>query len=151
MPIRAVEWSGAEAVGTGSPAAGSSAGPGRKQVGDRTATQAVHSLRLLPSGPDRVGEGPALRRPPSSLYHRPTSMGQASHRGRTRSCESLKPNVKISARLLYCSLTAVTFAYRVIDDEIPRPASGNRRIDNGVFPHARSYPVPQSSSRRGDL
>src|SRR3954451_19318138 len=77
MPIRAVEWSGAEAVGTGSPAAGSSAGPGREQVGDRTATQAMHSLRLLPSGPDRVGEGPARRRPPTILYRLPTPTRQA--------------------------------------------------------------------------
>src|SRR6185437_3529084 len=27
-----------------------------------------NSLRLLPSGPDRVGEGPAHRRPPAALY-----------------------------------------------------------------------------------
>src|SRR3954451_12253163 len=116
MPIRAVEWSGAEAVGTGSPAAGSSAGPGREQVGDRTTTQAVHSLRLLPSGPDRVGEGPARRRPPTALYHCPTPLRQALHRGRTRSRNPSKPDVKISAFLLYHSLTAATFAYRVIDD-----------------------------------
>src|SRR4029079_8495714 len=53
----------------------------RGGVGDRTTTQTVHSLRLLPSGPDRVGEGPARRRPPTALYQVPASPRQVSPRG----------------------------------------------------------------------
>ena len=37
-------------------------------MGDRTNDPGRNSLRLLPSGPDRVGEGPVRRRPPTALY-----------------------------------------------------------------------------------
>jgi len=37
-------------------------------VGDRTNDPGQNSLRLLPSGPDRVGEEPVRRRPPAALY-----------------------------------------------------------------------------------
>ena len=37
-----------------------------------------NSLRLLPSGPDRVGEGPVRRRPPAALYQLSPRPGQAS-------------------------------------------------------------------------
>src|SRR5579864_2572965 len=49
-----------------------------RRVGDRTTTQAGNSLRLLPSGPDRVGEGPVRRRPPASLYQVPARPRQVS-------------------------------------------------------------------------
>src|SRR5207302_6012961 len=54
---------------------------GRKQkdgVGDRTNDPGRNSLRLLPSGPDRVGEGPVRRRPPTALYQGAISPGQVS-------------------------------------------------------------------------
>src|SRR5689334_17170967 len=38
-------------------------------VGGRTNDPGGNSLRLLPSGPDRVGEVPVRRRPPGSEYH----------------------------------------------------------------------------------
>src|SRR5437762_11803637 len=45
-------------------------------VGDRTNDPGRNSLRLLPSGPDRVGEGPVRRRPPTPLYQAATGTGQ---------------------------------------------------------------------------
>jgi hypothetical protein len=42
--------------------------PSKNRVGDRTNDPGRNSLRLLPSGPDRVGEGPVRRRPPTPLY-----------------------------------------------------------------------------------
>src|SRR5690242_3567379 len=47
--------------------------------GDRTNDPDRGSLRLLPSGPDRVGEGPVRRRPPVTLYQLSAMPGQASH------------------------------------------------------------------------
>ncbi len=41
-------------------------------------TQTANSLRLLPSGPDRVGEGPVRRRPPTALYQAPAPARQVS-------------------------------------------------------------------------
>src|SRR5438552_615461 len=47
-------------------------------VGDRTNDPGRNSLRLLPSGPDRVGEGPVRRRPPTPLYQGAIPPGQVS-------------------------------------------------------------------------
>src|SRR5437762_9204259 len=47
-------------------------------VGDRTNDPGRNSLRLLPSGPDRVGEGPVRRRPPTALYQVPPTARQVS-------------------------------------------------------------------------
>ena len=110
-----------------------SAGP--EKVGDRTTTQAVHSLRLLPSGPDRVGEGPARRRPPTALYHLPTPPRQASHHGCSRLHDYLKPPVEFSAHLVFHDLTAagiwvrlgaIKFACRV-----PEPTNRQWRSSRG--------------------
>src|SRR5438045_5619297 len=46
-------------------------------VGDRTNDPGRNSLRLLPSGPDRVGEGPVRRQPPTPLYQVRRVPGQA--------------------------------------------------------------------------
>src|SRR5439155_24007128 len=51
-------------------------------VGDRTNDPGRNSLRLLPSGPDRVGEGPVRRRPPTPLYQGAAAPGQVSSYGR---------------------------------------------------------------------
>ena len=40
------------------------AGVGGREAGDWTGDPGRNSLRLLPSGPDRVGEGPVRRQPP---------------------------------------------------------------------------------------
>src|SRR5437764_7359641 len=50
-----------------------------RQKGDRTNDPDRGSLRLLPSGPDRVGEGPVRRRPPLALYQQSAMPGQAPH------------------------------------------------------------------------
>src|SRR5947209_6339529 len=50
----------------------------KNEVGDRTNDPGRNSLRLLPSGPDRVGEGPVRRRPPTALYQGAIPPGQVS-------------------------------------------------------------------------
>src|SRR5215469_4851009 len=50
---------------------------GGQTVGGRTIDPSGNSLRLLPSGPDRVGEAPVRRRPPGTAYHAFGGGGQA--------------------------------------------------------------------------
>ena len=49
---------------------------GGQTVGGRTIDPSGNSLRLLPSGPDRVGEAPVRRRPPRTAYHAFGGRGQ---------------------------------------------------------------------------
>ena len=106
-------------------------------MGDRTTTQAVHSLRLLPSGPDRVGEGPARRRPPTALYHLPTPPRQASHHGCSRLHDYLKPPVEFSAHLVFHDLTAAGIWVRLgaikFACRIPEPTNRQWRSPAGAI------------------
>ena len=51
---------------------------GEQTVGGRTNDPGGNSLRLLPSGPDRVGEAPVRRRPPGTAYHAFRRRGQGA-------------------------------------------------------------------------
>src|SRR5262249_5914550 len=81
-------------------------GCGEHAVGDRLHDQSGHSLRLLPSGPDRVREAPVRRRPPRGEYHASGEYGQGeSNPSTARSTHRANPPLTVSA---FSAVTTVT-------------------------------------------
>src|SRR5277367_4822961 len=67
------------------------------EVGDRVNDPSRHSLRLLPSGPDRVGERPVRLRAPAPLYQLPQIAWQPSQR-RSVSSRAMSISEKLDRR-----------------------------------------------------
>jgi NAD+ diphosphatase len=71
-------------------------------VGDRIRDPCGNSLRLLPSGPDRVGEAPVRGRSPAGVIGFLAGIGKlASVRGRCHF--GVMPDINVSSALLYSS------------------------------------------------
>src|SRR5579864_1277447 len=97
-------------------------GQARGWVGDRTNDPGRNSLRLLPSGPDRVGEGPVRRRPPTALYQVPGGARQVSGTAATGS--ALKRRSRAEAAM-YRSFTTgaailMLLGYPALAEDTPK-------------------------------
>src|SRR5271169_5573649 len=113
------------------------------EVGDRVNDPSRHSLRLLPSGPDRVGERPVRLRAPKPLYQLPRIAGQPS-----TSVTFLRGRCRFSRTSIVVSIGGGDFAQTPLERRPPCPISSccctappaRRRR----FPLSRPRPLPKN-------